>query len=143
MCFSAYRFVFPRLNAQYRKRYARVTGSAMRPSSRIVCYSAVRICRMTQDTASGMRKYRAQLCLFLALLTSLRKNDYQSFYTRSPSSGSHRYRTILQPVAKALFYKAFLSFWGEKLSEKIIQLFANHWGLNPRQYRMLDVFLFI
>ena len=26
----------------------------------------------------------------IALLTSLRKNDYQSFYTRSPSSGSHQ-----------------------------------------------------
>ena len=51
-----------------------VTGSATRPSSRIV-------------VTYSNRRFAS---LLLALLTSLRKNDYQSFYTRSPGSGSHR-----------------------------------------------------
>ena len=69
--------------AIYRKRYARVIGSTACPSIRIVV-------TFTNHRFAS---------LLLAWLTSLRKNDYQSFCTRSPSSGSQEKR----PFSNGLF----------------------------------------
>ena len=70
-------------NARYRKRYARVSGSATRQSIRV----SKTIASMHSALFSRTR------------WTSLRKNDYQSFSTRSPSSGSQEKR----PFSNGLF----------------------------------------
>ena len=63
---------FPRLNAQYRKRYAWVTGSAARPSAYVSC-DVVSV-HSTRPTRNARHRFI--------------KNNTQLFLICSPSSGS-------------------------------------------------------
>ena len=91
----------------WKSRHIATSPRVLRRLASIVCYSTVRMRRMTQYTASGMR-LRKLLCpttfIFLGRFT---KNSYQLFFPRLPATSTKKPETTYFDLFSAVFLYIF------------------------------------